>query len=134
MSSFVSPLLKKPRPHCALRNARTGARLADAVEGAFDSTTRNRGLLGRDCFSPGSALILAPCTSVHTWFMRFPIDVLFVGKGGEIKKIRPGVGPWRMAVAWNSFAVVELPAGGAGDSRPGDRLELVPNEQSGLRT
>ena len=134
MSSFVSPLLKKPRLHCALRNARTGASLPDAVEGAFDSTTRNRGLLGRDCFSPGSALILAPCTSVHTWFMRFPIDVLFVDKGGEIKKIRPAVVPWRIAVAWNSFAVVELPVGGARDSRPGDRLELVPNEQSGLRT
>ena len=117
-----------------LRNARTGTSLANAVEGAFDSATRNRGLLGRDSFSPGSALIIAPCTSIHTWFMRFPIDVLFVTKGGEIKKISPAVGPWRIAVAWNSFAVVELPAGGAADSRPGDRLELVPNEQSGLRT
>ncbi len=130
MPSFLSPLLKQPKSAYVLRNARTGERLAETVEGAFDSTTRNRGLLGRDSLAPGSALILAPCTSVHTWFMRFPIDVVFVSKVGEIKKVRPAVGPWRLAAAWNSFAVVELPAGGAGDARPGDILELVPNESS----
>lgn len=125
MPSFLSPLLKQPKADFALRNARTGELLAEMVEGAFESSARNRGLLGRDSLAPGSALILAPCTSVHTWFMRFSIDVLFVTKLGEIKKVRPAVGPWRLAAAWNSFAVVELPAGGAGDSRPGDLLELV---------
>ena len=121
-------MLKQPSSAYGLHNTRTGACLANAVEGAFDSATRNRGLLGRDSFTPGSALIIAPCTSVHTWFMRFPIDVVFVSKLGEIKKVRPAVGPWPLAAAWNSFAVVELPAGGAGDSQPGDVLELVPNE------
>ena len=130
MPSFLSPILKQPRTAYGLRNVRTGEHLANMVEAAFDSTSRNRGLLGRDSFAPGSALIIAPCTSVHTWFMRFPIDLVFVGKLGEIKKVRPAVGPWRLAAAWNSFAVVELPAGGAGDSRPGDVLELVPNEAS----
>ena len=128
MPSFLSPMLKQPGTEYLLRNARTGVCLAGTVEGAFDSATRNRGLLGRDSFAPGSALIIAPCTSVHTWFMRFPIDVVFVSKLGEIKKVRPGIGPWRLAAAWNSFAVVEFPAGGAGDSRAGDVLELVPNE------
>lgn len=127
MPSFLSPLLKQPSADYVLRNARTGECLASMVEGAFDSATRNRGLLGRDSFAPGSALIIAPCTSVHTWFMRFPIDVVFVSKLGEIKKVRPAVGPWRLAAAWNSFAVVELPAGGAGNSRPGDILQIVPN-------
>ena len=130
MPSFLSPLLKQPRTDCVLRNTRTGECLASTVEGAFDSATRNRGLLGRDSFAPGSALIIAPCTSVHTWFMRFPIDVVFVNKLGKIKKVRPAVGPWRLAAAWNSFAVVEFPAGGAGDSQPGDILEIVPNGDS----
>ena len=125
LPSFLSPLLKRPESDFVLRNARTGERLAEMVEGAFESSARNRGLLGRDSFAPGSALIIAPCTSVHTWFMRFSIDVLFVSKLGEIKKVRPSVGPWRLAAAWNSFAVVELPAGGAGHSKPGDLLELV---------
>ncbi len=130
MPSFLSPLLKESTPTYSLRNARTGELLADKLEAAFDSTTRNRGLLGRDSLPAGSALILAPCTSVHTWFMRFPIDIVFVTKSGSIMKLRSALGPWRLAIAWNAFAVVELPAGGAGDSRAGDTLELVPNGSS----
>ena len=80
MASFLSPLLREPTAEHELRNAQTGARLADRIETAFDSATRNQGLLGRDAFATGSALVLAPCTSVHTWFMRFPIDVLFMTK------------------------------------------------------
>ena len=69
----------------------------------------------------------APCTAVHTWFMRFPIDVLFVSKGGVIRKVRNAVHPWRFAIAWRAYAVIELPAGAAGDCRPGDLVEVVPN-------
>jgi hypothetical protein len=131
MPSFLTPLVREPQSGYALRNSRSGECLADTVEPAFDSATRNRGLLGRDSLPQGSALILAPCTSVHTWFMRFPIDVVFVTRSGEITKVCPAVGPWRFAVAWNSHAVVELPAGGAGDSRSGDTLELVANRSQG---
>ncbi len=131
MPSFLTPLLREPQTRRVLRNARSGQCLADAIEPAFDSATRNRGLLGRDSLPQGSALILAPCTSVHTWFMRFPIDVVFVTKTGVITKVRSAVAPWRFAVAWNSHAVVELPAGAAGDSQAGDTLELVANGSSG---
>ena len=99
MPSFLSPLIKEPETSFVLRNARTGECLADRLEPAFDSATRNRGLLGRDGLDRGSALILAPCASVHTWFMRFPIDVVFVKKTGEVAKVRSAVGPWRIAVA-----------------------------------
>jgi uncharacterized protein len=126
MPSFLSPLLNMPGGRFGLRNERTGATLAGHLETAFDSASRNRGLLGRDGLDAGHALIIAPCSSIHTFFMRFTIDVLFVAKDGRVVKVRPHVRPWRMALAFRSFAVVELPAGASADTRPGDRLELVP--------
>ena len=127
MASFLSPLLGTANRDCSLTNVRSDERLASHIEAAFDSPTRNRGLLGRNHFEKGTALILAPCTAVHTWFMRFPIDVLFVSKGGMIRKVRNAVQPWRLAIAWRAYAVIELPAGAAGDCRPGDMVEVVPN-------
>ena len=130
MASFLSPLVREPTVEHELRNARTGDCLANRIETAFDSATRNQGLLGRDSFSSGSALVLAPCSSVHTWFMRFPIDVLFMTKAGLITKAKPSLGPWRMAMAWNTFAVIELPGGAVGDTKAGDVLEFVPKKSA----
>ncbi len=127
MASFLSPLTRNPTASYALRNTRTGERLAVSLETAFDSKARNRGLLGRDRLDDGAALILAPCTSVHTWFMRFPIDLLFVTKEGVVKKVCSAVPPWRMALSWRVLAVIELPAGTVGDCHPGDTLEVIPN-------
>ncbi len=127
MPSFLSPLARAPHASCALRNTRTGETLAERLEPAFDRETRNRGLLGRDGLDPGSALVLAPCNSVHTWFMRFPIDLLFVTRDGTVKKVRSAVPPWRIALSWGVLAVIELPAGTIGDCRPGDPLEVIPN-------
>lgn len=131
MPSFLSPLVRTPDSAYALRNRRSGFQLAETVEPAFDSRTRNKGLLGRDGLPDGSALILAPCSSIHTWFMRFPIDVLFVDRAGVITKVRTALRPWRMSAAWGAHAVVELPSGSAGDSHVGDVLELVPNALGG---
>jgi uncharacterized protein len=111
----------------ALHNQRTGACLAAVVEPAFDRESRNRGLLGRDGLPPGHAIILAPCNSVHTFFMRFTIDVLFVRASGEIVRISPRLRPWRIALAFTAKAVVELPAGAVAESGTvaGDFLTLV---------
>lgn len=127
MTSFLSPLARDTTASCALVNARSGKQLAAELEPAFDSKTRNRGLLGRDRLDHGSALVLAPCTSVHTWFMRFPIDLLFVTKEGVVKKVCSSVPPWRIALSWGVLAVIEFPAGAVGDCRPGDTLEVIPN-------
>lgn len=109
-----------------LVNERTNTTVATRIEGAFESRTRNRGLLGRDGMDPESALILAPCSSIHTFFMRFPIDVAFVDRSGVIVRATPALAPWRIAIAFGAFAVVELPAGtlAAADTRRGDRLRL----------
>jgi uncharacterized membrane protein (UPF0127 family) len=76
----------------------------------------------------GSALIIAPTNAVHTFAMRFAIDVVFVRRTGVVSKVRHGMPRGRMSASLLAFAVVELPAGAAARAgvRPGDRLELVP--------
>jgi uncharacterized membrane protein (UPF0127 family) len=111
----------------ALRNARTGAIVASALEPAFESATRNRGLLGRETLAPGHALVIAPSNLVHTFFMRFALDLIFVSRRGDVVKIRTAVPRSRIVGALRAFAVVEMNAGSlAGlDLVPGDRLELA---------
>jgi uncharacterized protein len=113
----------------ALIVERTGRALASAVEIAETSERRRRGLLGRDSLDPSAALIIAPCVSIHTFFMRFPIDVVFVDRDGRVLKIAADVKAWRIAAAFRAFAVVELNAGAARRAElvAGDRLVLRPS-------
>jgi uncharacterized membrane protein (UPF0127 family) len=83
------------------------------LEVAVDSATRKKGLLGRDGLADGSGLVIAPTNAVHTFFMRFPIDIVFVSRAGDVVKICRAVRAWRMAAALRAYAVVELAAGGA---------------------
>ena len=111
MTSFLSPLLEASSEQHILVDATTGAVVADQLLTAFTAAERNKGLLGRSSLADGSAMIIAPCTAVHTFFMQFPIDVAFVKKDGRVLKLRRAVRPWRMAAAFGAFAVIELPAG-----------------------
>lgn len=122
---FLAPLLCGASGY-SLHVERSGVTLATTLETAFDSKSRNRGLLGRDRLDAGAALVLAPCSSVHTFLMRFPIDVVFVRKDGTVAKVCATVKPMRVAIALGAFAVIELPAGRAtaADTRLGDRLTL----------
>lgn len=106
--------------------------LASRVEPAVDSPARRRGLLGRASLPAGDALILAPCNSVHTCFMRFPIDVVFVARDGRIISMSRAVTPWRIRFALRAFAVIELPAGTLEgyDTRVNDILHLVAPDDS----
>lgn len=107
MPSFLSEILRDPGKPFALWNARTGGVLATTLIPAFDRESRNRGLLSRDSLAPDTAIILAPTFAVHTFFMKFPIDVLFVAKNGAVLKRCQAVPPWRFAAAWGAFAVIE---------------------------
>lgn len=71
------------------------------------------GLLARPRLREGQALVLAPCTSVHTCFMRYAIDVAFIDQHGHILKLVEHLGPWRAAACWRAHAAVELAAGQA---------------------
>jgi uncharacterized membrane protein (UPF0127 family) len=115
----------------ALINQRTEEALAERVELAVTRRDRRKGLLGRSDFAASSALIIAPCFSIHTMFMRFDIDAVFIDDMGRAVKIVRGMSPWRIAVEPSAHAVVELPAGSVRDVNVGDRLYLV--EPSGRR-
>jgi hypothetical protein len=106
-------------------NGRTGAVVARAVELAVTSATRRKGLLGRDGLEPGGGLVIAPCSSIHMFFMRFAIDAVFVDRTGRVVKIVRNLKPWRLAVSLGAYAVIELAAGSVGsDLFVGDRLYL----------
>ena len=126
MPSFLSGIAAHPDQRQALINRRTRRIVASSIETAFDSDSRRKGLLGRDALAAGAALIIAPCSSIHMFFMRFAIDVLFVARDGRVVKACEQVKPWRIAGAWRAHAAIELPAGAIAmsDTRPGDYLEL----------
>ena len=125
--TFLGPLIGKGVGQCELVNAERGSVLASRVEPAFDSTTRKKGLLGRDSIPDDYALIIAPCSAVHTFGMRTPLDLVFVAKNGTITKTCRGVQPWRMAGSMRAHAVVEAAPGFI------DRHEIVPGEMVALR-
>ena len=124
--TFLGPLIGKGAGQYELVNAERGSVLATHVEPAFDSKTRRRGLLGRDSVPENYALIIAPCGSVHTFFMRFPIDAVFVSRDGTVVKTCREVKPWRIAGAFRAFAVIEAAAGfiDRTETEPGDVMAL----------
>jgi uncharacterized protein len=85
-----------------------------------------RGLLGRASLDEREGLLIRRTTSIHTHFMRFPIDVVFVGGDGTALRIVENLGPWRMRSFRRAKHVLELPAGRCErvGLREGDRLEL----------
>lgn len=125
-AGFLEPLVRPDGADLSLVNVTRGTTVAARIEAAFDPGSRNRGLLGRDGLPDGRVLVLAPCSSVHTFFMRFALDLLFVSRDGRVKKARRAVAPWRIALAPGSFAVVEAAPGTVDRSgtQPGDYLEL----------
>jgi uncharacterized protein len=124
---FLQAILAQPHAPWVLRNARHEQVVARVVETAFEPGSRNRGLLGRSGLAEGSALILAPCSSIHTFFMQFAIDVVFVDRDGHVLRARRALGPWRIQAALRASAVIELAAGALdrSETRVGDRLYLA---------
>ena len=93
---------------------------------ADNPLTRMRGLLGRRSLEPGEGLLLRPAGSIHMFFMRFPIDAVFLSPDGEVLKVSANVRPWRTAGARGAKAVIELRAGEADRRgiRAGGRLDV----------
>jgi uncharacterized membrane protein (UPF0127 family) len=122
---FLRDFVRNPDAAWTIRNVSTDAVVASTVLPAFDRQRRNRGLVGQQALEPGSALILAPCSAVHTWFMRFPIDIVFVARGGRVLKVKRSVGPWRLAARLGAFAVIELGAGASTGIDAGHEIALA---------
>ena len=110
----------------ALVNERTDKLVADVVELAVTRRSRRKGLLGREGLPSSSGMVLAPCFSIHTAFMRFPIDVLFVARDGRAVRIAHAVRPWRAVASARAYAAIEFSAGvlEQRDVVVGDRIRL----------
>ncbi len=106
-----------------LRNVTRGTVIAVQAEVARGFWARGRGLLGRPAMGPDEALVISPCGSIHTFGMRFGIDALFLDARRRClavaRDLRPGrIGP----LVPGTRTVVELAAGGAGETAPGDEV------------
>ena len=95
-----------------ITNETRGAVIADRAFEAQSYWSRLVGLLSRSSLEPGEALHINPCTSVHTAFMRFPIDVIYLNRDNEVVKLSPNLKPFRMSgILRGGHSVVELPTG-----------------------
>ncbi len=107
-------------------NLTRGTTLADRADIADTSATRRTGLLKHSGLAPGEGLWIVPCEGVHTFFMKFAIDVVFLSKKRKVLKIRPNMVRRRIAFSLRAHSVLELPAGYLAETgtQPGDQLEL----------
>ncbi|MBN1205857.1 MAG: DUF192 domain-containing protein [Myxococcaceae bacterium] len=115
-------------------NGTRGKVLADRAERATSFGDRFMGLMGRRSLAFGEGMHIVPCNSIHTFFMRIPIDVAFLDPDGLIVKQIPAMPPWRVSsVYFKAHSVLELPAGtlAGSETREGDRLLFEPLEQAG---
>ena len=111
-----------------LLNERNQRSVATSVQLADTRRARRKGLLGRDSMRVDEAMVITPCVAVHTAFMRFAIDVVFVDRDGRAVQIVQDMQPWRMAASLKGYAVIELAAGRVKSCgvQLGDRLSIIP--------
>jgi uncharacterized membrane protein (UPF0127 family) len=102
----------KPMPQVALANGE-GTVVCEHCLLAETMFARLRGLLGRSGLSSGEGMLLRPAASIHTAFMRFPIDAVFLDRENRVVKVAAELAPWRAAACRGSRTVLELPAGEA---------------------
>jgi uncharacterized membrane protein (UPF0127 family) len=111
-----------------VRNASSGSRVAVNAEVARGPIRRGLGLMGRRSWPTSDGLVLEHCNSIHCFFMRMPIDVLYVDKQGQVVKVLESLRPWRLGpISFKTDWVLELPVGTIErtGTRVGDRLELL---------
>ena len=109
-------------------NVRNSKELSNSVAVADSLLKRMKGLLGKKEMLNGEALWIKPCISVHTFFMKFPIDVLFLDKRNRVITAIRNIQPNRLSWIYpNAVSVLELPAGilQITDTRIGDEIKIT---------
>ena len=109
-----------------VRNTTKNTVLGEAIGIANTSRKRRTGLLKHDTLAPGEGLWITPCESVHTFGMKFPIDVIYLNRKRRVVKVRRNMVRWRISACLRAHSVLELPAGMSAETRtePGDQLEF----------
>jgi uncharacterized membrane protein (UPF0127 family) len=103
---------KRPRA-VVLRRVGDGAIVCERCVVADTMFRRMRGLLGRRELPRGEGMLIRPAPSVHTLFMAFPIDVVFLSRDGDVLKVCEEVRPWRAVAGRRAQSTLELAAGEA---------------------
>ncbi len=120
--------------HLRVTNVTRGKILADRAGEARTFRARLVGLMGRKELRMGGGLHIVPCNSIHMFFMRFPIDALFLDRDGTVVRLFPALAPWRVTSLYpQAHSVLELPAGvaAASGTQEGDRLSFQPMPDEG---
>ena len=128
--------MERRRPQTAgltlhITNQSRGDSLVSSGLVADSLAARLRGLIGSAPLGPGEGLLISPCSSIHTFWMSFPIDVIYLNSSQEVEGIDHALAPWKLgSFHRNVRSVLELPAGTAEASgtRVGDRLQVRGDE------
>ena len=102
-----------------------GTILGDSIDVADTSAKRSTGLLKHTGLAPGHGLWIVPCEGIHTFFMKFPIDVVYIDRKKRVRKTVRAVRPWRASFCISAHSVIELPVGviDASATQAGDQLD-----------
>jgi uncharacterized protein len=108
-------------------NVTRNTQIATRAEIAGSGVKRSKGLLGRKGLDPGEGMWIVPCEAVHTFFMQFPIDLIYLDRNHRVKKTSEAVPAWRLSACLSAHSILELPAGTIRNTRTerGDVLEIV---------
>jgi uncharacterized protein len=100
--------------------------IGDSVDIADTAVARNRGLLKHTHLADGEGLWIVPCEAIHTFWMKFAIDAVFLDKNKKVTKVVSHLRPSRLAMSWRARSVLELPAGRASRTgiEAGDQIEI----------
>jgi uncharacterized membrane protein (UPF0127 family) len=112
-----------------VQNVTRGTTVAGYVRVARSFLARGRGLMFVPELAPDSGLLIDPCSSIHMFFMRIPLDVLYVDRDDRVVRAQRNIRPWRIGPVHTKGAkyVIELPVGtiDGSASEPGDQLRIV---------
>ena len=123
---FLAPRHQdEPRVYCVTNRTRQ-TELASRSKLASDGATRRKGLLERMGLEKGEGLWIVPCEAVHTFGMKFAIDVVYLDRRHRVVKTRSAVRAGRISICLSAHSVLELPQGtiAATQTCRGDVLEL----------
>jgi uncharacterized membrane protein (UPF0127 family) len=112
---------------CVVRNLTRGTMVADRARCARSMLSRMRGLIGRRELASGEGLVLTPCSGIHMFWMRIPLDVVFLNRHNQVICAVSGLPTWTM-LPWvrGATSAVELPIGTVHETRtaPGDLMSI----------
>jgi uncharacterized membrane protein (UPF0127 family) len=110
-----------------IRNVTRRTLIGDSISSAETSVERRTGLLKHTHLEEGAGLWIVPCESIHMFFMKFALDVIYLDKKKRVRKVVVNLKPWRISACLSAHSVIELPVGTIERSRtePGDEFEIL---------